>query len=764
MADRRTIPVDRQDIYQYKIKSCLRKSKAGEAMTLKILVVDNHPMILKLLANFLEKEGHEVMTASDGLAALSVLEVYTPDIIFVDLVMPNIGGDKLCRIIRSIPRFADLFIVILSAIAAEDDVDCKEMGANACIAKGSIKFIQKHVLEVIRHLAGKSPASLEPVANLEDIQYRSITRELLSSKNHFEAIINNMSEAVFELTPDGTIIFANLAALALCNLAEEKLLASNLVTLFNEEAQEKIASLLAHPERLPQLIEDTPPMLLNGKHAALHFLELRQNDQPTIILIANDISERYETEQALQANETRFRELFNNMSSGVAVYEAKNIEATDFVFVDFNRAAERINKIRKDQVIGRSLLEVFPGAKDFGFLALLQRVWQTGEPQHHPVTLYKDNRLTSWLENYLYKLPSGEVVAIFKDVTASKQAEDKLAFESAMNGAVARISRMIISSDSLKEISAALLEELLALTGSKHGILDLVNPKTNNLLAMAFSPEIQTMCAMREEGATLIHTPQGLVKWALENKTSILSNSPYTDDRAKGFSGTPVSLSRLLAVPAIFNNELLGIITVAGNPDNYEKRDLDTVEQFASLFALAAQKKQAQDHIAHLAHHDPLTGLINRHLFPDRLAQAMILSQRHHKKIALLYVDLDKFKQINDAHGHLAGDAVLKEVASRLLGMLRDSDTVARMGGDEFVVILHDISGKTAVNHVAEKIIDTLAKPILFHDTQFTVMVSVGISIYPDDDKQIDALIQKADKAMYQAKKSSTASHVFYEG
>ncbi|MFA6465223.1 MAG: diguanylate cyclase [Desulfurivibrionaceae bacterium] len=733
-------------------------------MTLKILVVDNHPMILKLLANFLEKEGHEVMTASDGLAALSVLEVYTPDVIFVDLVMPNIGGDKLCRIIRSIPRFADLFIVILSAIAAEDDVDYKKFGGNACIAKGSIKSIQKHVLEIIHHLADKSPATLEPVANLEDIQYRTITRELLSSKNHFEAIINNMSEAVFELTTDGTIIFANLAALSLCNLAEEKLLASNLIALFSEETQERITRLLAHPERLPQLIEDDPPLLLNGKHAALHFLELRQNDQPSIILIAKDISERYEAEQALQANETRFRELFNNMSSGVAVYEAKNIEATDFVFVDFNRAAERINKIRKDQVIGRSLLEVFPGAREFGFLAVLQRVWQTGKPQHHPVALYKDNRLSGWRENYLYKLPSGEVVAIFEDATARKQAEDKLAFESAMNGAVARISRMIISSDSLKDISAALLEEILALTGSKHGIVDLVDEKTNNLLAMAFSPEIRTMCAMQDESGACVHAPQGLINWVLGNKTGILSNSPLTDYRTKGLPPGPASLTRLLAVPAMFNNEFLGILSVANSPNDYEKRDLDTLEHFASLFALAAQKKQAQDHIAHLAHHDPLTGLINRHIFPDRLAQAMILSQRHRKKIALLYVDLDKFKQINDAHGHMAGDAVLKEIASRLLGLLRDSDTVARMGGDEFVIILHDIAGKTAVNQVAEKIIDTLAKPIFFHDTQFTVTVSVGISIYPDDDKQIDALIQKADKAMYQAKKSDTASHIFYEG
>ena len=214
----------------------------------------------------------------------------------------------------------------------------------------------------------------------------------------------------------------------------------------------------------------------------------------------------------------------------------------------------------------------------------------------------------------------------------------------------------------------------------------------------------------------------------------------------------------------MFNHDFLGIISVANSPNAYEKRDLDTLEHFASLFALAAQKKQAQDHIAHLAHHDPLTGLINRHIFPDRLAQAMILSQRHRKKIALLYVDLDKFKQINDAHGHLAGDAVLIEVAARLRTLLRDSDTVARMGGDEFVVILHDITSKAAVKNVTKKIIDTLAEPILFHDTRFTVMASVGISIYPDDDKQIDALLQKADKAMYQAKKSSTTNHIFYEG
>jgi len=141
----------------------------------------------------------------------------------------------------------------------------------------------------------------------------------------------------------------------------------------------------------------------------------------------------------------------------------------------------------------------------------------------------------------------------------------------------------------------------------------------------------------------------------------------------------------------------------------------------------------------------------------------MIMSQRHCKKIALFYADLDEFKQINDKHGHLAGDAVLKEVASRLSSLLRDSDTVARMGGDEFVMILNDISSKAGIKKVAEKIIGILDAPIPFHDTQFTVKASVGISIYPDDDKQIDALLQKADKAMYQAKKTKTGSYLFYE-
>ncbi len=169
----------------------------------KILVVDNHPVMLKFMTNLLEKEGHEVLTAQDGLSALDVLKKHIPDVMFVDLVMPNIAGEKLCRIVRSMPGMSDVYVVILSGIAAEKDLDCKQLGADACIAKGPFNKMAPHVLFTLEQSDLAPPRRMtDGVIGLDDVYEREVTRELLSSKRHLERILDNMSEGIIELNPE----------------------------------------------------------------------------------------------------------------------------------------------------------------------------------------------------------------------------------------------------------------------------------------------------------------------------------------------------------------------------------------------------------------------------------------------------------------------------------------------------------------------------------------------------------------------------------
>jgi diguanylate cyclase (GGDEF)-like protein/PAS domain S-box-containing protein len=180
------------------------------------------------------------------------------------------------------------------------------------------------------------------------------------------------------------------------------------------------------------------------------------------------------------------------------------------------------------------------------------------------------------------------------------------------------------------------------------------------------------------------------------------------------------------------------------------------------LEAEIADRRQAETRAQHLADHDALTGLPNRRLLEDRLTQALALSQRNRKQTAVMFVDLDRFKIINDTLGHAAGDLVLKEVAERLVNQLREVDTICRMGGDEFVVVLPEIKRSSDAANVAVKILETVSQPFSVQDRELHITPSVGISVFPDDGRDTDTLIRNADAAMYHAKETGRANYQFF--
>jgi PAS domain S-box-containing protein len=265
----------------------------------KILVVDNHPLIIQAMTGFLEAAGHEVVAANDGLSALEILESYTPDVIFVDLIMPNINGEKLCRIIRSNPAMDKTYLVVLSAVAAEKEIDVAAFGADACIAKGPFKQVTEHISHLLARLEKEKEIGPVEILGLEGIHQREITKELLSARRHFEVIINNMTEGVLEITPSGKIIYVNPAAASLLGIREEKILATKFASLFHDIHRTRIAELLQKTPHGFQSVSEDAPLVLQGRQIALQLLPLEDEDSRTIIVIIKDVTEWKQNEEEL---------------------------------------------------------------------------------------------------------------------------------------------------------------------------------------------------------------------------------------------------------------------------------------------------------------------------------------------------------------------------------------------------------------------------------------------------------------------------------
>jgi len=277
-------------------------------MPIKTLVVDNNPVFLKALSAILEQEGCFVKTAGTGLEAIEVLQEYQPDIVFTDLIMPLVSGEQLCRILRHVKRFQEIFIVVLSAIILEDrDRITKDINCDLCIAKGSLKEMRQHIRQALLAFSDRKKLSLAPFSRKDaripsGLRPSSVTSELLSEKRHIAMMLANLEEGILELSSHGKIVSVNRAALDILSSREELLLGRSFVEAIEwNHLQEAIGQwtekqLIGRGMCDYEIIEEAP-LLLNGQVIVATFMPVAEADNVFGLCIFRNITRQFHAEQ-----------------------------------------------------------------------------------------------------------------------------------------------------------------------------------------------------------------------------------------------------------------------------------------------------------------------------------------------------------------------------------------------------------------------------------------------------------------------------------
>jgi len=416
--------------------------------------------------------------------------------------------------------------------------------------------------------------------------------------------------------------------------------------------------------------------------------------------------------RALEKKDMQHRNLFENMADGYALQEAlfdENGKPYDFRYIEINSAFERILNVKRADVIGKTVLELFPDVEPY-WMETFSNVAVTGKPGR--LEQYGGS-FDRYFEIAATCPAHGFVAIIFSDVTERKRTEEQL-----------------------------------------------------RQAAVVFNNTTEAVM-VTDANAKVISVNKAFTKVTGFELDDVRGQDPNFQKSGKHDDAFYQDLWRSLKENGqwqgeIWNRRKDGVLYPVWENISVVKDTQGNITHYISVFSDISSIKQTELKLSHLAHHDSLTGLANRLAYSANLEQALERAQRHKQKVALLFLDLDRFKIINDTLGHAAGDRVLQVTAERLRKSVRAQDVVSRLGGDEFTIILEELSNIKDVENLATKIIGLVSEPIRLEEQELTVSASIGISIYPDDADNAQDLSKAGDAAMYSAKSRGRQTFAFF--
>ncbi|WP_343227523.1 diguanylate cyclase [Rhodanobacter sp. 7MK24] len=392
-----------------------------------------------------------------------------------------------------------------------------------------------------------------------------------------------------------------------------------------------------------------------------------------------------------------------------------------YVFV--SAAFERIFGYAPDEVIGRRMIElVHPEDREVTLRTAAAIMDGKHASNFQNRYVRKDGRIVHIMWSARWSEVDRVRIAVARDITELKRAES-----------------MRLALHAISETAHA-AQDLPAVFGQVHQIVGGILPMTSFIVALRNPADGRLEVPYAACGGEAPPTAGNLAAEVIRSNKAVQSTTGG---------------SNWLGVPLYAKENPIGALVVERQGESsHTKADTELLEFVATQLGTVIERKQDQVQLHHLALHDPLTDLPNRTLFHNRLQATLVSAARAKTLAALLYIDLDGFKQVNDLHGHAVGDLLLCEVAARIRGCLREHDTAARIGGDEFVVLLDALAAPAHAIEIAERIRTTLTQTFLLQGQMIRMSASIGVATFPLDGENSEQLGKAADHAMYRAKKA----------
>jgi diguanylate cyclase (GGDEF)-like protein/PAS domain S-box-containing protein len=784
-----------------------------------ILIVDDNPIQLKLFCMQLTNVGFEVTTALDGVIAHKAAIANRPDAIISDILMPNMDGFDLCVEIKRDPTLKDIPVVLLTSHYLEEDdlALAKKVGASVYLTR--TPDVESFISELVKVLNSNKPSLTDvPLVLTNDIKEKhniraihQLEQQVLDNSKLSQRCAMLMSQLALSsgianaLTTSSINIDDSLKeVLYFCLDAtgiskgilyikkpDQSMMLSQQIG-YQDDQIENLKSFFGLSAMIPKIIENNEPFAIpsNTFHGqnANQFLDGANVKSAIIVplfsgaeclgilLLGSDLNNlsNENTQEFVQTLGTQFGLSIALASSFYKVGSSEKryrqfVEITpDAVFIQQdgkfvyanNAALKLLGTDNADVLLTHSFYDFFPP----DYQQVLDEYLQRNDRQMS--TSLADGKLISLNGNTFdievlvspfeyHERPA--VYMIMRDITERKRSALHLEIQYAIAWVLAESATLYVATAKILSIICERLQW-------DCGIIWAVD-KNDNVLRCTRTwqmPNIQSTIFQQESQNHIFAPGEELPGRAWKERKAIWSSDIFHENGfLRSSSAANIGLNTAVAFPIIYENEVLGVIEFFST--NILQMNYDLLLWFESIgnqFGMFLIRKHMEKQMLYLAEHDVLTGLSNRSLLEQYLNTAIHTAKDNNQKLAILFLDLDHFKYINDSMGHQAGDLLLKEMSERFSMCLRPVDTISRLGGDEFIIIIPNLQ-KSEIIEIIDRLQNQLSKKIIIKDKEFFMTVSIGVSIYPDDGDAVQTLIKRADIAMYAAKEKGRNNYMF---